>query len=184
MYAHFKRMMYFISINSGFYAFCGNINYYYISELLQRPPGDFSLFNSIGGIAWSIKPIFGWMSDSYYPFRYRFKIYIILCCIFHILTCVFVIFNKPDFTIFCIASFIININVSFIDTLASGFTAINTKLLAKITKLQETRKRKTGIDFVEDENEIKSFGMFSIIRGLCRAFSNMGGGLLAHMLSI
>jgi hypothetical protein len=31
---------------------------------------------------------------------------------------------------------------------------------------------------------MKSFGMFSIIRGLCRAFSNMGGGLLANMLSI
>jgi hypothetical protein len=128
-------MMYFISSNSGYFAFGTNINYYYISEILKRPPSDYALFLSYAGLAWSIKPIYGWISDSIYPLKYRFKPYIFLCCLVHILTSIFVMVVRPEFDLFCYCFLLTNVCVAFIDTMAEGITAINTKLQAKIVKL-------------------------------------------------
>jgi hypothetical protein len=93
--------------------------------------------------------------------------------------------TKPEFKTFCYCYLVINICVAFIDTMAEGITAINTKLQAKIVKLQEAERRETGtIEDAEEENEMKSFGMFSIIRGLFRAFASMTGGVLANKIGI
>jgi hypothetical protein len=46
-------------------------------------------------------------------------------------------------------------------------------------------KRQTGvIREKEEENEMKSFGMFSIIRGLFGSVANMIGGVLANKISL
>lgn len=128
-------MMYFISSNSGYNAFGANINYYYVSETLQKGTADYANFGSYQGFAWSIKPIYGWISDSFYPFKYRFKPYICLCCIVHILACLYVVLVKPNLTMFTVVNCTTAVCVAFIDTMAEGITAINTKLQAKIVKL-------------------------------------------------
>jgi hypothetical protein len=134
-------MMYFISSNSGYFTYSQNVNYFYISEKLSRPSSDYAKFLSYQGFCWSIKPIYGWISDSVYPFRYRIKPYVLMFCILHLLTCLFIVSHEPTFTTFCITWTILNLCVAFIDAMAEGITAINTKLGAKIAKLQEAERR-------------------------------------------
>ena len=80
----YMRMMYFISSNSGYFSYTDSISYFYISETLKRPSQDMASFNYYSGLPWSIKPVYGWISDSIYPFKYRFKPYIIFLCLMHI----------------------------------------------------------------------------------------------------
>lgn len=80
---------------------------------------------------------------------------------------------------------ILNICVAFIDAMAEGITAINTKLGAKIAKLQEAERRATGaVEDMEEENEMKSFGLFNIIRGILRAIMSLIGGVMAKKSSV
>ena len=95
MNQHYQRLMYFISANSGYFNFNTSVNYYYISETLGRSTKDYSIFMAFQGLAWSIKPLYGWISDSVYPFTYRFKPYIFLFCLLHLLVCFFVVSTQP-----------------------------------------------------------------------------------------
>lgn len=78
-----------------------------------------------------------------------------------------------------------NVCIGFTDAMAEGITAITTKLSAKIAKLQEAERRAHGaVEEVEKENELKSFGMFNIIRGILRSFMSLIGGVVADKISI
>jgi MFS family permease len=179
------RMMYFISSNSGYFQYSQNVNYYYISETKGLPPSYLSEFQSFQGLAWSIKPIYGWISDSFYPFKYRIKPYIFMMCMLNALCCISIFLNAPEFDRFKYTWLVLNVSVAFIDAMAEGITAINTKLGAKIAKLQEAERRATGaIEGHEEENEMKSFGMFNIIRGILRAVTALIGGITAQKLSV
>jgi hypothetical protein len=107
-----------------------------------------------------------------------------MCCL-NALACLSIFFNAPQFDRFKYTWLILNICVAFIDAMAEGITAINTKLGAKIAKLQEAERRATGaIDGHDEENEMKSFGMFNIIRGILRAVTALIGGVTAKRLSV
>ena len=177
--------MYFISSNSGYLMYSTNVNYFFISETLKLPTSDYSDFIALQGFAWSIKPLYGWISDSFYPFRYRIKPYIFLTCVLYGLLCAFIALKEPSYSTFCNIWFLMNVCNAFIDAMAEGITAINTKLGSKIAKLQEAERRQTGvIEDEEEENEMKSFGLFNIIRGILRAFMAIVGGLMADKVSI
>lgn len=95
---HTSVLMYLISFNSGYFLFCQSVNYVYISGKLARPSSDYNLFLSYAAWAFSLKPIYGWISDTVYPFRYRLKFYVVLCSIVHILTCVYIfVKEEPSF---------------------------------------------------------------------------------------
>ena len=185
MNTQYSRIMYFISSNSGYLMYSTNVNYFFISETLKLPTSDYSDFIALQGFAWSIKPLYGWISDSFYPFRYRIKPYIFLTCVLYGLLCAFIALKEPSYSTFCNIWFLMNVCNAFIDAMAEGITAINTKLGSKIAKLQEAERRQTGvIEDEEEENEMKSFGLFNIIRGILRAFMAIIGGLMADKVSI
>ena len=185
MNTQYSRIMYFISSNSGYLMYSTNVNYFFISETLKLPTSDYSDFIALQGFAWSIKPLYGWISDSFYPFRYRIKPYIFLTCVLYGLLCAFIALKEPSYSTFCNIWFLMNVCNAFIDAMAEGITAINTKLGSKIAKLQEAERRQTGvIEYEEEENEMKSFGLFNIIRGILRAFMAIIGGLMADKVSI
>jgi hypothetical protein len=135
MNMHYRRMMYFISSNSGYFQYSANVNYFFISEHLKLPSADNTRLNVKQGIAWSIKPLYGWICDSFYPFKYRIKPYIFLACCLNILICVTIFLVEPSFELFLIQWLVMNIGVAFIDAMAEGITAINTKIDTKIAKL-------------------------------------------------
>lgn len=102
----------------------------------------------------------------------------------HIFICFLIFTSAPGFNLFCMQWLVINISVAFIDAMAEGITAINTKISSKITKLQEAERRATGAIEEGEENEMKSFGMFNIIRGILRSIMSIIGGVLANKLTI
>lgn len=83
------------------------------------------------------------------------------------------------------ANVILNVCVAFIDALAEGISAVNTKMTVKIQKLKETERRETGNVLEDDgDNEMKSFGNFNLIRGMFRAIMGLAGGVMAERVSV
>lgn len=97
MNVHYRRLMYLIAINSGMHYYSQNINYYLISDLMKRQASDWTAFTAFTGLAWTIKPIYGWITDSIYPFTYRFKPYVTLMSIIYLLIAVYVAIHTFSF---------------------------------------------------------------------------------------
>lgn len=186
-------MMYLISSNSGWNIYSDRINFNFIANTLRLGPDAKSHFDADMGVCWSIKPLYGWLSDSFYPFTYRIKPYVIFMSCLNASACAFICFGNyligeamPSFNMFWYANFIINVCVAFIDALAEGISAINTKLEQKIKTLKDVEKRETGNVLPDEgeENEMKAFGNFNLIRGLLRAIMGAFGGVTAQKFSI
>jgi len=97
MNVHYRRLMYLIAINSGMHYYSQNINYYLISDLMKRQASDWTVFTAFTGLAWTIKPIYGWITDSFYPFTYRFKPYVTLMSIIYLLIAVYIAIHTFSF---------------------------------------------------------------------------------------
>ena len=83
------------------------------------------------------------------------------------------------------ANVVLNVCVAFIDALAEGISAINTKMTVKINTLKAAERRETGnVLGEEDDNEMKSFGNFNLIRGMFRAIMGLAGGVTADIMTI
>jgi hypothetical protein len=63
--------MYMISSNSGWFNFNAKAALYYIKNEYKQQPNVFSYFQANTGLPWIIKPVYGWISDSFFPFKYR-----------------------------------------------------------------------------------------------------------------
>lgn len=127
MNTHFRRLTYLIAINSGMHSYTGNINYYFVSDIMKKEASQFVAFGAFTALAWTIKPIYGWVSDSIYPFKFRFKPYVTLMQILYVLSAGFIAsntFNYQEetetfnFKIFRFAVLLLNISVAYIDSLA------------------------------------------------------------------
>lgn len=141
-------MMYMGSIYSAIGGFMELPNLQYIKKTLQQDAIHFTKFDSLRQIPWVIRPLYGLMSDNFFPFGYRIKIYMALCAILHITLCIYVAVWQPKFEKFTLAVIGINICISIIDALSEGISSIVTKLDANISKL-ETRLRENERDKTE-----------------------------------
>ena len=144
IYKQYSRMMYLISSNSGWFMFSDRVNFEYISNKLRLGPDVKTLFDAYTGYCWSVKPMYGWITDSFYPFRFRIKSYVMFFAALHCATCIFIALHEPNYNTFLYANIILNICTAFIDALAEGISAINTKMTVKIAKLKEAERRETG----------------------------------------
>jgi len=127
MNTHYRRLTYLIAINTGMHNYTGNINYYFLSDIMKKQASQFVAFVAFTTLAWTIKPIYGWISDSIYPFKFRFKPYVTLMQILYVLLAGFIAsntFNYQEetdtfnFKIFRLAVLLLNISVAFIYSLA------------------------------------------------------------------
>ena len=193
MNLHYRRLMYLIAINSGMHYYSQNINYYLISDLMKRQSSDWTIFTAFTGLAWTIKPVYGWITDSIYPFKYRFKPYVSLMSCLYLLVAVYVALHTFsfqeetdafNFNIFKVTVLLLNIFVAFIDSLAQGLTVVTTKIDLKISKLRQRRATMQGTDFMDDNNSMKSYGLFNMLRGLLRCVTALIGGIFAKSFSV
>jgi hypothetical protein len=67
----YKTMMYFVSLYTATTYFFKLPNLHYIKGKLRKTAFDYTKFDSISRIPWIAKPLFGWISDSIYPFGFR-----------------------------------------------------------------------------------------------------------------
>ena len=64
---------------------------------MKRQTSDLTIFLAFVKIAWTIKPVYGWITDSIYPFKYRFKPYVSVMALFFISVAAFVASQTFDF---------------------------------------------------------------------------------------
>ncbi len=63
--------MYLISINSGIWALRQYPDFHYVKITLGKDGDDFTKFDILANMPWAIKPIYGAICDSFYPFKYK-----------------------------------------------------------------------------------------------------------------
>lgn len=160
---------------------------------MKRQSSDYTIFIAFTGLAWTIKPIYGWITDSIYPFKYRFKPYVTLMSCLYLLIAAYVALHTFDFQeetnlfnfdIFKLAVLLLNICVAFIDSLAQGLTVVTTKIDIKIGKLRQRRATMQGVDFMDENNSMKNYGLFNMLRGLLRCVTALIGGVFAKSFSV
>jgi hypothetical protein len=68
---NYEMMNYMMAFYSGllFLTFYSNLNH--VMKTLDKTNFQYTRFYNLTASSWTFKPIFGWISDSFYPFRYR-----------------------------------------------------------------------------------------------------------------
>lgn len=87
---HYSRMMYLISSNSGWNVYGDSVNFNFIANTKKMVASTKQDFDADMGVCWSIKPLYGAMSDFFYPFTYRIKPYVILMSVMNVCSCLMV----------------------------------------------------------------------------------------------
>jgi hypothetical protein len=66
-------MNYMMAFYSGllFLTFFSNFNH--VKNDLKKSNFEYTQFYNLTAASWTFKPVFGWISDSFYPFRYRYN---------------------------------------------------------------------------------------------------------------
>jgi hypothetical protein len=182
-----------IALNSAFFSFPGNVIFFFISGPLKKQSADMARFSAITSFPWSIKPVYGWISDSIYPFRYRLKPYVTLMQSIYIATALYIAaftmnYQGPtvffNFNTYKWAMFLMNLCVAFIDSMAWGLTVITTKTDMKIELLKKRRATMTGEELMDGDTSMKSVGIYNLLRGMLRTFFSMLGGFVATKIPV
>ena len=137
---------------------------------------EFSAFQSNTSLPWLIKPLWGFFSDSFRFFGYRFKSHIMMATVVSMVAAAWMVVDpRPTATSFTLSNLLLSWSVAYIDTMAEGMTAVITKIYERIKILEELENgKKDG-----DDDSMTAFGSFNAIRSLFRAVMSFVGGILA-----
>jgi hypothetical protein len=194
MNKHYRRLMYLLAVNSGWHNFTDNFNLQLISNKMKKSSAEYTGFMATTNFAWSLKPLYGWTSDSFYPFKRKFKPYVTLMQSVYITIALYIALHTLNFqvetpafnlAIFKLLFFAMNVCVGFQDALAQGLSVVTTKLDNKIIKLKERKGAITGDDDQIDKNQsMKSYSIFNLIRGLGSTVASLLGGILVNKMPV
>jgi len=127
-----NRLSYIIiSLNFGLASISELAVRYFFKDELLIEPARVSQINSLISIPWTIKPIFGIITDLFPIYGYRRKIYFILCGIFCILSWLLMSFKINTLLGSIISLLIINICVSF-STVLGEATVVELSQIEKV----------------------------------------------------
>lgn len=156
-------------------------NNYYLKNVLKASPARYTNFQSYTQAAWILKPLFGFLSDTFYPFKSKIRFYLIFICSMHFLISAIFFFFKPGYESFTLFVFLIYFCTGFADALGEGMTAVITKMEIRLGDLKtKEEKAKMYIDDIERY----SVGTYFVSRMTTRAIGTVIGGLLAEHVSI
>ena len=137
MNKRYRALMLMVSLNSGWALYIQNINTFYLRSVLKINGAVVNDFNSNTALPWLAKPIWGFCSDSFFIFRYRFKSHIIIMTSLTIAACmIFVVHPNPNFYLYTIVNLLLNFATAYIDTMAEGMSAVITKNFERIQALE------------------------------------------------
>lgn len=63
--------MYMVSSNSGWWSYVDFVVFYYLKNILDQPADVVTSFDSYTSYPWMFKPVYGFLSDSFFPLGYR-----------------------------------------------------------------------------------------------------------------
>ena len=170
----YQMLMLLVAINSGWMFYTINMVTYYCKIDLGLSAAENSLVASILFLPWSFKPIWGFMSDSFNFFGYRFKGHFM---IMSLVTCTIasslMVFPKPSIEVLVMTLTLHSLACSYIDALAEGISAMVTKYNERIVALRIDSDH-------EKADSLKSFGLFNSLRGISRSIMMFVGGFVVE----
>ena len=164
-----NKMAYLIiSFNQGIGSISDLAVQYYFKDDLKIEPARLSQIFSLILIPWTIKPIFGMITDLFPIFGYRRKNYIILCGIINVLCWLYMSFLVKTLfeSVFCLL--IINICLSF-------STVLGEAIVVELSKLETTNNASTAKDYVS---------LFFFCKYVGALLSSYLKGLFVELMSI
>ena len=148
----------------------------YLKNMLKITPAGYLTFYSFVQSAWILKPLFGFVSDTFYPFKSKIKVYIIVHCTIQIVLTAAFFFVNPGLELLTFYVFMIYYCVGFVDALGEGMTAVITKMEIRLSDLKsEEEKKKIFMDDIEK----RSVGNYFQCRMALRCIGTFFGGFFA-----
>jgi hypothetical protein len=71
LFRNYEYMNYMMAFYSGLLFLTYFSNFSHVKDHLKKSAAEYSRFYNLTAMSWTFKPVFGWISDSLYPFRYR-----------------------------------------------------------------------------------------------------------------
>lgn len=171
---NYKRMNIILGIFTGSILLTTYPNFYHLMNVLKVEPSGFTMFTNISQMNWALKPLFGYISDSFHPFFYRTKIYLFLASGMMFLSCALVSAFQHNLFLFTTLYSLINCFVGFVDAQAEGLTAVITKMDSRLAELLEQLGETAEI------NSSESIGNYFVYRNLSRIFLIFLGGVFSQ----
>ena len=174
--ARYRILMFMVSMNSGWFFYTYNFQFYYCRSVLDMKAPAFSAFQSNTNLPWLIKPLWGFFSDSFRIAGYRFKSHIMILTLVSALSSAYMAINtRPTIFNFTMSNLILSWSVAYVDTMAEGMSAVVTKYYERIKILEELENGKQ-----EGDNESNTaFGNYNAFRNFFRSIMGFVGGFLA-----
>ena len=174
--AMFQVLMLMVSMNSGWYVYTQTFQLFYCKSVLNMTAPQLSAFQSNILLPWLVKPLWGFFSDSFRFFGYRFKSHIMMATVVSMVAAGWMVVDpRPNTTSFTLSNLLLSLSVAYVDTMAEGMTAITSKIYERIKVLEELENgEKDG-----DDDSMTAFGIFNAIRSLFQAVMSFVGGILA-----
>jgi len=173
-------MLYVVAFYSGFLMVFQYLNTYFMQHTLKVDSGKAALFNSVVSISWIFKPVYGYISECFFPFKYRLKSYIVASCILISAMSISLLVYTPQYEMYMLQFFFIFMGYGIIDTLGEGLTALIMKTEKEIQHLSSF----FDPNIEQDIDNKKSFGNFYNFRSLVRNVFIFVGGALSTSVSL
>lgn len=131
-----------IALYSGILQMLFYPNSSYLKDKLKLSAGSYTSFMSLIQTPWVLKPLYGFISDTFYPFKSKIKFYIVVMCTVHILISLLFFFNPPDNSnMFGLFVGLIYFCTGFIDALGEGMTSTVTKMEIRLCDLKSEEEQ-------------------------------------------
>ena len=170
-----KGMFFLLSIASGTLMFITYPNFFYVKDTLKASPSQYTLFDTLTKTTWTFKAIVGYIEDTYFPFRYKVRSYVVLSCIGTIVFSWMIFLLKPGLWFFTGLVALIYLSVCIEDVMAEGLTAVAMNYEKRLKELERHK---------DEKDEKKNFGNFVIFRNLVRTVCIFLGGEYYNKMNI
>ena len=182
-------IVYAVAFITGILNFAQLPNFYYFKDDLKEKPGVYVEAVSFASYPWTIKPLFGYLQDSFYLFGYRSKAWFVLSCSLGAFISFQLYLSKPSVSMFTFYYLLLNIGVVISDVMASGLSLVIVNLKkAHAEAIGEREKRRNSeiAAFVDSGTKKgkKVYGNYILLRFMVRNIGKFVGGVLAKSISL
>ena len=129
----YKTLMNMMAVNFSWYQQTqSGIPITYLRNELNVGPNEYSIITGGIGFPWNLKPVYGIISDTFFPMKFRMKFYVPLMCSMIILCSLILAISPRSVGLYRSMMFLISLGFAFIDTMAEGASAVITKLNGRV----------------------------------------------------
>jgi len=182
-----RLLTYIIAVGTGVMHVTHYPNLFYVKDILKADPGEYTFFNSMASIAWTVKPILAYCEDMVAPFHYRVKSWVGLAASMVCLLSIGVSLSHPTLGMFTVIYGAVNSSAVLMDILAQSLTVTILDLhrsLGETKAMQEDLSpsdiKKAGQAEIAEGKKL--YGNYVMARFIIRASSTFIGGLLAKTI--